>query len=175
MAFEVSDGLAGFPAAMFDGHGLKSELRVEDGSLRIRSARVATYYPGKLRDAADGFVDSGDLVERRGERFHFVGRREGVINVGGEKVYPEEIEAVINRHPAVRMTLVWPRGNPVMGALVAADIVLEPGQDGAFAAIRDEVLQLCRAALPAHKVPVSLRHAETLAIAASGKMLRRHA
>ena len=51
---------------------------------------------------ADGFVDTGDMVELRGDRYYFVGRRGGIINIGGLKVHPEEIEAVINRHPAVQ-------------------------------------------------------------------------
>ncbi len=40
----------------------------------------------------DGFVDSGDIVELRGDRYYFVGRRGGIINVGGLKVHPEEVE-----------------------------------------------------------------------------------
>jgi 3-oxoacyl-[acyl-carrier protein] reductase len=44
----------------------------------------------------------GDMVELRGERYHFVGRRGGIINIGGLKVHPEEVEAVINRHESVR-------------------------------------------------------------------------
>ena len=76
-----------------------------------------------------GFVDTGDVVERRGDRYYFLGRRNGVINVGGMKVYPEEVEAVINRHPAVRMSRVRSRKNPIIGALVAAEIVLKEGHD----------------------------------------------
>ena len=175
VAFEVTDGLAGFPATMFDGHSLKAEMRVEGGTLRIRSHRTASGYLGPAMDAPEGFVDTGDMVERRGERYHFIGRREGVINVGGEKVYPEEVEAVINRHPAIRMSLVWPRPSPVTGAIVAADLVLEPGQAAPFAAVREGVLELCRQSLPAHKVPVSMREVSSLAIAESGKLVRRHA
>ena len=98
-----------------------------------------------------------------------------MINVGGEKVYPEEVEAVINRHPLVRMSLAWPRSNPVLGSVVAADVVLEPGWSAAFATIRSELLDLCRATLPAYKVPVSLREAAALPVAGSGKMARPHA
>jgi acyl-CoA synthetase (AMP-forming)/AMP-acid ligase II len=39
---------------------------------------------------AEGFVDTGDMVELRGERYHFVGRRGDIINIGGLKVHPEE-------------------------------------------------------------------------------------
>ena len=75
--------------------------------MRIRSRRTAHAYVGRnaaeLTDG-DGFVDTGDMVELRGDRYHFVGRRGGIINIGGLKVHPEEIEAVINRQPEVRMS-----------------------------------------------------------------------
>ena len=77
-------------------------IKVDDGSLRIRSARNAIGYLGEERLALtddEGFVDTGDMVERRGDRYYFLGRRSGIINVGGLKVYPEEVEAAINRHP----------------------------------------------------------------------------
>ena len=177
VAFDVRDGLAGFPASLLGGG--QAEMRVVDGSLQIRSSRTAGRYLGAeaaaLR-AADGFVDTGDLVERRGERFHFVGRRGGVINVGGLKVFPEEVEGVINQHPGVRMSRVRGRKSPISGALVAAEIVLRPGADDAgFTAIRDEVMQACRSALAAHKVPVSLRQVATLEVSPAGKLVRRDA
>ena len=175
VAFEVTDGLAGFPAALFEGETIKAKLRVEDGTLRIRSQRVASGYIGPVLAASEGFVDTGDIVERRGERYFFMGRREGVINVGGEKVFPEEVEAVINQHPAVRMSLVWPRPSPVTGSIVAADLVLESGHPAPFATVRSQVVEACRTALPAHKVPVSLKQVASLAIAESGKLVRRHA
>jgi acyl-CoA synthetase (AMP-forming)/AMP-acid ligase II len=101
VAFEVTDGLEGFPATMLDGQGVRAELRVEGDTLRIRSSRTASGYLGADLPASGGFVDTGDVVERRGDRYYFAGRKEGVINVGGQKVYPEEVEGVINRHPAV--------------------------------------------------------------------------
>lgn len=178
VAFDVRDGLAGFPAALIGQPGAKADMRVEDGSLRIRSARTASRYLGDrgvLADA-DGFVDTGDMIEQRGERYHFVGRREGVINVGGQKVHPEEVEAVINQHPDVRMARVRGRPNPITGALVVADIVVQAaaGQDS-FETIKAEILAACRAVLPAHKVPAMLRAVTSLDIAESGKLVRRHA
>ena len=92
------------------------EMKVEDGSLRIRSARTAIRYLGSAGETLadkDGFVDTGDMVELRGDRYYFVGRRDGIINVGGLKVHPEEVEAVINRHPSVQMSLVKARRNPL--------------------------------------------------------------
>src|SRR6202166_999723 len=118
VAFEVSDGLAGFPADFLEHVRDGIELNLVDGALRIRSPRTAECYLGTqhapLRDG-DGFVDTGDMVERRGDRYAFAGRRGGIINVGGLKIHPEEIEAVINRHPQVRISLVRPKQNTVNG------------------------------------------------------------
>jgi acyl-CoA synthetase (AMP-forming)/AMP-acid ligase II len=175
VGFDVRDGLAGFPASYVGQAGAKADLRVEDGTLRIRSTRTASRYLGSGPALGDreGFVDTGDMVERRGDRYYFLGRREGVINVGGQKVHPEEVEAILNRHPAVRLSLVWPRKNPITGAIVAADVVLrDPAAD--FTSVRQELLQACRAQLPAHKVPVSLRAVGSLPFAESGKLLRPH-
>src|SRR5205085_3123588 len=130
-----------------------------------------------LRDA-DGFVDTGDMVERRGDRYHFVGRRGGIINVGGLKVHPEEVEAVINAHPRVRMSLVRTRKNPITGALVVADVVLDAVDDaagGPTADLEREIMGLCRDMLPRHKVPAAIRFVSTLPVAATGKLVRRDA
>jgi acyl-coenzyme A synthetase/AMP-(fatty) acid ligase len=173
VGFDVRDGMAGFPASYIGQAGAKAELKIEDGTLRIRSARTALRYLGKASTLTDmeGFVDTGDMVQRRGNRYYFIGRREGVINVGGQKVYPEEVEAILNRHPAVRMSKVWARRSPITGAVVAADVVLrDKGAD--FSQLCESLLQTCRAALPAHKVPVSLRAVPSLDVAASGKLVR---
>ena len=149
-----------------------------DGSLCIRSCGTATTYVGIEQALADaeGFVDTGDIVERRDDRYYFAGRKGGIINVGGLKVHPEEIEAVINRHPQVRMSLVRPKQNPITGSIVVADVVLKSEQQGAAAGqieVRDDIFRLCREVLPRHKVPAAISFVPTLKVAATGKLLRR--
>jgi acyl-coenzyme A synthetase/AMP-(fatty) acid ligase len=179
VAFEVDDGQEGFPARLVGREDAAVALRVSDGTLRIRSARTALRYldadAGELRDA-EGYVDTGDVVEARADRFLFVGRRGGIINVGGLKVHPEEIEAVINRHPRVRMSLVRARRNPITGAIVAADVVRADGAPGADdGALRQEILDLCRGELAAYKVPATLRFVPSIDVTASGKITRAEA
>src|SRR5437867_6039847 len=181
VAFDVGDGLAGFPASLIGRQNADVEMKVEDGSLRIRSARTASRYlgheDGPLADR-DGFVDTGDMLERRGDRYHFVGRRGGIINVGGSKVHPEEVEAVINGHPHVRMSLVRTRKNPITGALVVADVVLreEPeAANGRVAELEHEIMQRCRETLARHKVPAAIRFVSALAVTPSGKLVRHDA
>jgi acyl-CoA synthetase (AMP-forming)/AMP-acid ligase II len=178
VGFEVNDGLEGFPASTVGAPG-DVQIKVADGSLRIRSARNALRYVGEENSTLtddEGFVDTGDMVERRGDRYYFLGRRSGIINVGGLKVYPEEVEAAINRHPAVRMSIVRSRRSPITGSLVAADVVLraEPGAGGTIVDFTREILQICHDRLAPHKVPATIRFVPALEIADAGK-LARHA
>jgi acyl-coenzyme A synthetase/AMP-(fatty) acid ligase len=179
VGFAVNDGLEGFPASMIGQNRDGVEMKVEDGSLRIRSTRTAHAYVG-LNAAAltdkDGFVDTGDMVELRGDRYHFVGRRGGIINIGGLKVHPEEIEAVINRHAEVRMSCAKSRRSPITGAIVVADVILADGCDlSRSGEIRDKILADCRASLAPHKVPAMIKFVSSLDITAAGKLARHDA
>ena len=180
VAFDVTDGLAGFPASLI-GERTDVEMKVEDGLLRIRSKRIAERYLGrhaKPLKGLDGFVDTGDVVQLVGDRYYFAGRRDGVINIGGLKVYPEEVEAVVNRHPQVRMSLVRRRKSPITGALVVAEVVLKTAHssgNGQTSEVRDEILQLCRGALPRHKVPTAIYFVDNLPVATTGKIVRDYA
>ena len=148
VAFEVGDGRAGFPATFIGRADSGVELKVENDTLHIRSPRAARRYVGNETESLldpDGFVDTGDVLELRGDRYHFVGRRGGIINVGGLKIHPEEVEAVINRQPGVRMSLVKARKSPITGAIVAADVVPMATLDGPAAvqmmdALKSEIL-----------------------------------
>ncbi|HTQ34347.1 MAG TPA: fatty acid--CoA ligase family protein [Stellaceae bacterium] len=176
VAFDVGDGLAGFPASYLGNRG-NVEMRVVDGSLRIKSDRNALGYLGEtVRQPfdEDGFVDTGDVVELCDGRYHFVGRQDGVINIGGQKVYPEEIEAVINRHPNVRMSLVRARKSPITGAIVVADVVVT-ADHAPLDAVKGEIFDTCRGTLARHKVPAVIRFVPAIEVAASGKLVRTHA
>lgn len=179
VVFDVRDGLAGFPASFVNSAAGDVEVKVENGSLRIRSSRTALCYIGRQdRTVADaeGFVDTGDMVDLRGDRYYFVGRRDGVINIGGLKVHPEEVECVINRHPRVRMSLVRTRKSPITGAIVVADVVLRsPELDRTVRQIEQEIIQLCQGSLPRHKVPATVSFRSELPVAATGKLVRQRA
>ena len=194
VAFDVNDGLAGFPTAFIDNPPAGIELKVVDHTLRIRSGRNAAHYLGTapaVLVSDDGYVDTGDMVELVEGRYYFRGRIGGVINVGGLKVYPEEVESVLNADPRVRMSLVRARRNPITGAVVVADVVLADAAHGSGAAapaapaapaastaasdadlIKRELLEACRRALAAHKVPAMLRFVPALEFTAAGKLVR---
>jgi acyl-coenzyme A synthetase/AMP-(fatty) acid ligase len=180
VAFEVNDGLAGFAASALN-QTLNVEMKIQDSTLWIRSARTASRYLGDnapILKGEDGFVNTGDMIELRDDRCCFVGRRDGVINIGGLKVYPEEVEAVINRHPEVQVSLVRTKKNPITGSLVVADVVLKAGQQPGpnnTQELQRDILLLCRESLSSHKVPAAIYFVPSLTVAESGKMLRNNA
>jgi acyl-CoA synthetase (AMP-forming)/AMP-acid ligase II len=180
VAFEVGDGLAGFPASLVGAPGAV-ELKIAEGTLHIRSGGNAVRYLGDNVapiKGADGFVDTGDRMELRAGRYHFMGRAGGVINVGGLKVHPEEVEAVINTNPWVRMSLVKARRNPITGSVVTAEIVLVDAASAADSkppateVLTREIIEACRRALPAHKVPAMVRIVPSLEVSPAGKLVR---
>jgi acyl-CoA synthetase (AMP-forming)/AMP-acid ligase II len=179
VAFDVNDGLAGFPAALVGSADSAIEMKVQDGTLWIRSGRTAARYlggaPAPLA-AGDGYVDTGDLVELTDGRYYFRGRKGGIINVGGLKVYPEEVESVLNADPRVRMSLVKARRNPLTGSLVVAEVVLSDGEKSVDAQtleqVKGDLLNACRRTLAAHKVPALLRFVPALELSAAGKLVR---
>jgi len=179
VAFEVNDGLAGFPQALVDNPSGDIELKIVDQTLRIRSGRTAARYLGTAPEVLvsdDGYVDTGDVVELVEGRYYFRGRMGGIINVGGLKVYPEEVESVLNADPRVRMSLVRGRRNPITGAVVVADVVLaapaNPAASDAPDVVRDDLLTACRSVLAAHKVPAILRFVPALKFTSAGKLVR---
>ncbi|MFZ0609868.1 MAG: hypothetical protein WAM75_19555, partial [Xanthobacteraceae bacterium] len=99
----------------------------------------------------------------------------------------EEVEAVINRHPQVRMSLVRGKKSPITGAIVIADVVLEDtaanlqpfkGEGDLNRVdlnwVKGDILQFCRDALPHYKVPAAISIVPALDVAATGKLLRRY-
>jgi acyl-coenzyme A synthetase/AMP-(fatty) acid ligase len=180
VGFTVTDGLEGFPAEVLGRHD-NVTIKIENSSLRIRSPGNAFIGAEErtIREA-DGFVNTGDIVELRGQRFHFLGRTNGVINVGGLKVHPEEVEAIINRHPSVEVSLVRPKKNPILGSVVVADVTLRSGQGNStdsehIRRLKQDIIQFCSTSLPQHKVPVMINVVTELTPSSTGKMVRTNA
>jgi acyl-coenzyme A synthetase/AMP-(fatty) acid ligase len=85
------------------------------------------------------------------------------------------VEAVINGHPQVEMSLVHTKKNPITGALVVADVVLKSAPQTASSDLRIDILRHCREVLPSHKVPATINFVPALAVADTGKLIRFHA
>ena len=173
VAFEVGDRRAGFPAAWLGGEG-PIALKILQGSLRVRTPRRALRLLGMNAPALvdeEDFVDTGDLIETRDDRCYFMGRRGGIINVGGAKVHPEEVEAVLNGFDAVRASRVFARSNPIMGTIVVAEIVLnDPAAK--HQNLEREIMAAARQRLAPHMAPAQIRFVAELPMTPAGKLRR---
>ena len=157
--FSVNDGQAGFPRNLLNAPPPGLELRVnQEGYLLIRpELREQSYISGDttIFDEA-GFVNTGDLVTSRDERIFFLGRANGTINVGGNKVPPEEVESVLHAIPGVRLARVYGKRSSITGTLVAADIQAEAGITE-LDALRRAITSQCSRSLAEYKVPAMIR------------------
>lgn len=128
-AVSVRDGRAGLPRSVLDRpQDAPIRLRVVDGEIQIRSTvGMRGYHHGDA--PREEWVATGDLVEERGDRLHFVGRVSDIINVGGAKVHPLPVEDVAGAVPGVRLVAAYGHPNPVVGQIVALDVVRDPETD----------------------------------------------
>lgn len=131
------------------------ETRVVDGILHIRAkSAMLGYLNAPSPFTEDGWFVTGDEVLVDGEYFRILGRRSELINVGGEKVYPAEVESVLQEQPNVAEVTVYGEKNPITGNIVCALVRLKEAEDTKAAALR--LKKACRAVLPAFKVPVKI-------------------
>jgi len=135
------------------------EHRIVDGELWLRSSRQILGYLNHPSDSftQDGWFKTGDVVEQGPDgSLRVRGRRKEVINVGGEKVYPAEVESVLMRHPAVRDCKAYGEANAVTGQFVAAEVVLDPAVGAEAATVLRDIRAFARQAMDSYKVPVRL-------------------
>jgi long-chain acyl-CoA synthetase len=131
------------------------ELRVADGLLEIKAASAMLGYLNAASPfTEDGWFKTGDAVEVQGEYFRILGRKSELINVGGEKVYPSEIETVIQEMPNVAEVMVYGEKSPIMGMIVVAKIRLFEEEDKKELISR--VKKHCRQFLASYKIPVKI-------------------
>lgn len=157
------------------------EVRLEDpvngvGRVLVRSAMVMQGYWGRPQATraalcSDGFVRSPDCGRFDGDgALHLLGRIDDVINCGGEKVGPDEVEGVLARHPGVAAVAVVAAPDPagVLGQVVRAVVVRRPGTSVSA----QELIGYAAGSLEAYKVPRSIQFVERLPQSILGKAQR---
>jgi long-chain acyl-CoA synthetase len=132
------------------------ELRVVDNILQIKAdSAMIGYLNAPSPFTEDGYFITGDMVEQDGEYFKILGRKSEIINVGGEKVYPQEVENVIIGYKGVTDVTVFAEKHPITGNIVCAKINTENVTDERL--FIKELKQYCKANLQSFKVPVKIQ------------------
>lgn len=131
------------------------QTRVVDGILQVKSeTAMLGYLNAPSPFTPDGWFNTGDRVEARGEYFKILGRASQIINVGGNKVHPAEVENVILRHPNVKDVTVYAEKNALLGQIVCAKVsVRQKNDEGVFEA---KLRRFCRECLAEYKVPIKI-------------------
>ena len=133
------------------------DLRVVDGILQIKAdSAMLGYLNAPNPFTEDGYFITGDRVELNGEYMRFLGRDSELINVGGQKVFPAEVETVLLECDLVRDAVVYGQKHPIVGQIVCADIDLSEAvvDEGAT---RGAIKRFCAGRLDPYKIPVKIR------------------
>lgn len=148
------------------------ETRVVDGVLHIRArSAMLGYLNAPSPFDAEGWMNTHDMVEVDGEYIRILGRQSDIINVGGQKVYPAEVESTLLQMPNVRDVTVSAEKSPITGQIVTARITLAEPEP--LADLRRRVREFCRDRLAPYKVPVKIDIADRPDVGARFKKLRR--
>jgi len=132
------------------------ETRVVDDILQIKAhSAMLGYLNAPSPFSEDEWFVTGDVVEVNGDYLRFLGRDSEVINVGGEKVYPAEVESVIQGMDNVAEVVVYSEQNPIMGQVVSARVRISKQEDRKSFALR--LKRFCRERLQAYKIPVRIK------------------
>jgi oxalate---CoA ligase len=147
----------------------------EIGRVQIRGAGVITSYDSGGRPGvidSDGWLDTSDLGYLDSDGYLFlVGRSDDVINRGGEKIYPREIEEILLAQPGVRSAVVIGAEDDVLGERPVAYIV--PDGDLVADEIEAALAATCAVRLPRHKQPSAYCLVEEMPLGPTGKISRR--
>jgi long-chain acyl-CoA synthetase len=147
------------------------QTRVVDGILQIRADSAMLGYlnaPSPFTD--DGWFITGDLVIQEGEYIRFMGRNSEIINVGGEKVFPAEVENIIRGFDNVSEVEIFGEKNPIIGNIICARIKLRENEDPKDFIKR--LKQYCLKILPNYKVPVKIEIVDDWQYSARYKKIR---
>jgi acyl-CoA synthetase (AMP-forming)/AMP-acid ligase II len=173
VAFSVKDGKAGFPASYLNKVPNKNiKLKVKQGKLFFKELSESNHISSfdTLTKDNDSFVDTGDIVSVEGDRVYFLGRQNGSINVGGNKVMPNEIESVIRELPEVLDVRAYGKPSPILGTVIVVDVV--SNNFGDFAILKELIHGYCRDKLTSFKRPAIIKLVDSIPITSSGKTKR---
>jgi acyl-coenzyme A synthetase/AMP-(fatty) acid ligase len=170
--FTVADGLAGFPAEWLDSGQDDVVLRLRHGILEVRSPRtMLSYVGGETRPfTRDGWLITGDLVERVGDRVLFTGRIETLVEIDGVKVSPAKVETALLAVAGVSDVLVG--AVPDQGGRDRLTALVVPGPDVDPGPLNEAITRHAQATLAPAERPQDIRPVDRIELALSGKKVR---
>jgi acyl-coenzyme A synthetase/AMP-(fatty) acid ligase len=150
------------------------ETKVVDGILWIKAQSSMVGYLNRPNPfTEDGWFITGDAVEVEGDFIRILGRTTEIINVGGEKVYPTEVESVLQLMEGVEEVSVIGEKNPIMGQIVKA--VFKLNSPESIQSLRKRMIQFCKPKLATFKIPQKISIIENSMYGERFKKMRKKA
>ncbi len=132
--------------------GSEFTTKIVGGTLWVKSdSAMLGYLNAPTPFDEEGFLDTGDMVEQDGEWIRILGRKSEIINVGGSKVFPAEVESVLLEMDNVEDVVVFGGQHPITGNIVCAKFKLNAPQDRR--SFKADMLTFCKDKLQSYKVP----------------------
>ena len=173
VGFSVSDCRPGFPKSYLETGINDAILKIsKKNTLLIKQDNLSQkYLSEKGMFDKNGFIDTGDVIEIHKDRVLFLGRDSGAINVGGNKVQPEEVEIILLNSKMIQAAYVYAKENPIMGNIVFAEVIPnDKNQD--TNELKKKLINICKDNLEPFKIPGIIKCVNTLSINHSGKIKR---
>ena len=150
---------------------INGEYKIVENELWLRSKTQVLGYLNASMDSftSDGWFKTGDLVEVDGEYIKIIGRAKEVINVGGQKVLPAEIESIILEMEEISDCMVYGEKNAITGQTVVCDVVLNKNIEN----IKKRVRVFCKDRLDAYKIPTKVNVVDKTNFSDRFKKIRR--
>ena len=150
---------------------INGEYKIVENELWLRSKTQVLGYLNASMDSftSDGWFKTGDLVEVDGEYIKIIGRAKEVINVGGQKVLPSEVESIILEMEEISDCMVYGEQNAITGQTVVCDVVLNKKIEN----IKKRVRVFCKDRLDAYKIPTKVNVVDKTNFSDRFKKIRR--
>ena len=150
---------------------INGEYKIVENELWLRSKTQVLGYLNASMDSftSDGWFKTGDLVEVDGEYIKIIGRAKEVINVGGQKVLPSEVESIILEMEEISDCMVYGEKNAITGQTVVCDVVLNQEVEN----IKKRVRVFCKDRLDAYKIPTKVNVVDKTNFSDRFKKIRR--
>lgn len=152
------------------GEGFQTKIKNDVLWIKSDYAMVG-YLNARSEFDADGWFNTQDLVEVDGEYFRILGRVTDLINVGGQKVYPTEVENVILEIENIQDVAVFGEKNALLGQIVVAKVILEKPEP--IEIVKKRLRQVCLEKLASFKAPTKVILAEGVLHSTRQKKIRR--
>ncbi len=168
----VGRALPDYEVAIFNDNGM-SLPEGESGHLGIRGVGMFSGYLNPLTKREEimqnGFFMTGDIAtQNKDGNVRIVGRKKAMINVSGNKVFPQEVEFILEQHPSIAQARVYADKHILAGEIVAADVILHPNKPTEV----ESLIHFCREHLTAYKIPQRIKFVEEIEMTSTGKVKR---